>query len=239
MAERIPRKLSIVVPAFNEEGRIGPSLARLLEYGRSRLAAFEILVVDDGSSDRTREVVAEMAKGEPAVKLLAQPHNLGKGAAVRRGMLEAKLPVVLFTDADLSTPIEDVEKLFEAVDRVPVAIGSRAIEGSRIEIHQPFYRELMGRSFNLLVQAAAIPGIHDSQCGFKLFRTETARQLFGLARLDGFAFDVEILYLCRKLGVEVVEVPVRWRNDTASKVHPVRDTLRMARDLAVIRMTHR
>jgi len=238
MAERISRQLSIVVPAYNEEGRIGPSLERLLQYGR-RLKGFEILVVDDGSHDQTREVVAEVAKGESAVRLLAQPHNQGKGAAVRRGMLEAKLPHVLFTDADLSTPIEDVEKLFEAIDRVPVAIGSRAIAGSRIEVHQPFYRELMGRGFNLLVQAAATPGIHDSQCGFKLFRTETARQLFGLARLDGFAFDVEILYLCRKLGIEVVEVPVRWRNDTASKVSPVRDTLRMARDLAVIRMTHR
>ncbi len=239
MAERIPRKLSIVVPAYNEEGRIGPSLARLLEYGRGQLESFEILVVDDGSSDQTREVIAEVARGNPAVKLLAQPRNLGKGAAVRRGMLEATLPYALFTDADLSTPIEDVERLFEAMDRAPVAIGSRAIKGSRIEVHQPFYRELMGRGFNLLVQAAAIPGIHDSQCGFKLFRTGTARQLFGLARLDGFAFDVEILFLCRKLGIEVVEVPVRWRNDTASKVKPVRDTLRMARDLAMIRLMHR
>lgn len=239
MADRIPRKLSIVVPAYNEAGRIGPSLARLLEYGRSRLEAFEILVVDDGSRDDTREIVQAVAKDAPEVALLAQAQNRGKGAAVRRGMLAAKLPYALFTDADLSTPIEDVELLFESIDRVPVAIGSRAIAGSRIEVHQPFYRELMGRGFNLLVQAAAIPGIHDSQCGFKLFRTDVARQVFGLARLDGFAFDVEILFLCRKLGIGVVEVPVRWRNDAASKVSPVRDTLRMARDLALIRALHR
>jgi dolichyl-phosphate beta-glucosyltransferase len=203
MAERISRKLSIVIPAFNEEGRIGPSLGKILDFGRSALDGFEILVADDGSSDGTREIVRELARGEPALKLVELPENRGKGAAVRQGMLAATLPYVLFTDADLSTPIEDVERLFEAIDRVPVAIGSRAVTGSRIEVHQPFYRELMGRSFNLMVQAAAVPGIHDSQCGFKLFRTETAKRLFSSARLDGFAFDVEVLFLCRKLGIEI------------------------------------
>ncbi len=214
MAEpKIDRQLSIVVPAFNEERRIGPTLARLLDYGKRRLAGFEILVVDDGSTDRTREVVEDLARAEPALKLVRLPENRGKGAAVRRGMLEAKLRHVLFTAADLSTPIEDVELLFGELDHVPVAIGSRALAGSRIEERQPFYREWMGRGFNLLVQGAALPGIHDSQCGFKLFALEAAREVFSRARLDGFAFDVEALFLCRKLGLRVAEVPVHWKND--------------------------
>ncbi len=238
MADTIERQLSIVVPAFDEERRIGPTLARLLSYAR-RLADFEILVVDDGSRDRTREAVREIAGGEPALRLISLPENHGKGAAVRRGMLEARLPLVLFTDADLSTPIEDVERLFEAIDRAEVAIGSRALPGSQIEVRQPFYREWMGRGFNQIVQRAALPGIHDSQCGFKLFRAGAAREIFGRAKLDGFAFDVEALFLCQKLGYAVVEVPVRWRNDRASKVHPLLDALRMARDLAAIRALHR
>ncbi|MHB8420745.1 MAG: dolichyl-phosphate beta-glucosyltransferase [Myxococcales bacterium] len=236
---RIDRQLSIVVPAFNEEGRIAPTLGKLVDYGKQRLAGFEILVVDDGSSDRTCQVVEGLAREEPALRLVRLPSNRGKGAAVRRGMLEARLDYALFTDADLSTPIEDVELLFSALGDAQVAIGSRALAGSRIELRQPFYREWMGRGFNLLVQRAAIPGIHDSQCGFKLFEIAAARELFTLARLDGFAFDVEILFLCRKLGVRTVEVPVRWRNDAASKVRPVRDALRMARDLGIIRLIHR
>ncbi len=239
MAEKLQRRLSIVVPAFDEERRIGPTLEKLLGYGRGRLAEFEIVVVDDGSRDRTREAVEAIARTESALRFVALPSNRGKGAAVRRGMLEARLPLALFTDADLSTPIEDVERLFDVIDRCPVAIGSRALAESRIEIRQPFYREWMGRGFNQIVQRAALPGIHDSQCGFKLFRTEVARDLFGRALLDGFAFDVEVLFLCRKLGIEVAEVPVRWRNDAASKVRPVRDAARMARDLALIRWLHR
>jgi len=236
---RIDRQLSIVVPAFNEERRIGASLEKLLDYGKRRLAGFEIIVVDDGSSDRTCALVDERARGEPRLQLVRLPHNRGKGAAVRRGMLEARLAHALFTDADLSTPIEDVELLFAALGEAQVAIGSRALAGSRIEVRQPFYREWMGRGFNLLVQRAALPGIHDSQCGFKLFEIAAARELFALARLDGFAFDVEVLFLCRKLGIRVAEVPVRWRNDQASRVKPVRDALRMARDLALIRAVHR
>jgi dolichyl-phosphate beta-glucosyltransferase len=236
---RIDRQLSIVVPAFDEERRIGTSLAKLLGFGKDRLAGFEVIVVDDGSRDRTAALVDDIARAEPHLRLVRLPKNQGKGAAVRRGMLEARLGHALFTDADLSTPIEDVELLFAALGEAQVAIGSRALAGSRIELRQPFYREWMGRGFNLIVQGAALPGIHDSQCGFKLFEIAAARELFTLARLDGFAFDVEILYLCRKLGIRVAEVPVRWRNDAASKVKPIRDALRMARDLALIRVIHR
>ncbi len=236
---KIDRQLSIVVPAFNEERRIGPTLEKILAYGKRRLARFEILVVDDGSRDRTCQVVEALAAQEPALELVRLPENRGKGAAVRRGMLEARLAHALFTDADLSTPIEDVELLFAALGEAQVAIGSRALASSRIELRQPFYREWMGRGFNLLVQRAATPGIHDTQCGFKLFATAAARELFALAQLDGFAFDVEVLFLCRKLGIRVAEVPVHWRNDAASKVKPLRDGLRMARDLAVIRAIHR
>ncbi|MHB1846496.1 MAG: dolichyl-phosphate beta-glucosyltransferase [Deltaproteobacteria bacterium] len=233
------RRLSIVVPAYNEERRIRPTLERLVAYGRSQLAGFEVVVVDDGSGDGTCRVVGEAAKEAAEIRLIPLPKNRGKGAAVRRGMLEAREPFTLFTDADLSTPIEDVERLFDAIETTPVAIGSRALADSKIEIHQPFYREWMGRGFNLLVRAAAVPAIHDSQCGFKLFRTPVAKELFGRAQLDGFAFDVELLFLCQKLGVAVAEVPVHWRNDTASRVRPVRDALRMARDIAIIRAIHR
>jgi dolichyl-phosphate beta-glucosyltransferase len=209
--------LSIVIPAFNEALRLPETLAQLRKWLAEASYRHEIVVVDDGSTDGTGEVARETG-GEALVLLRHQP-NRGKGCAVRRGMLAATGARRLMTDADLSTPIEELPRLMDELDRgADVAIGSRAVEGARIEIHQPAYREAMGRVFNQLVQILLLPGLKDTQCGFKLFTARAARQCFGACRLDGFSFDVEALYVARRLGLRVAEVPVVWRNDEASRV---------------------
>jgi dolichyl-phosphate beta-glucosyltransferase len=208
--------LSVVIPAFNEAARLPATLARVRAYLDARGASYQVLVVDDGSSDGTSEVAR--TAGAP-VELLRHAQNHGKGHAVRAGMLAAGGQQRLMTDADLSTPIEELDKLEAELRRgFDVAIGSRAVAGARIEVHQPFYREAMGRLFNRLVQALLLPGLHDTQCGFKLFSAAAATAAFGAARLDGFSFDVEALYVARRRGLRIAEVPVVWRNDAASRV---------------------
>jgi dolichyl-phosphate beta-glucosyltransferase len=209
-------ELSVVIPAYNEARRLPATLARLRQHLAARGRACEILVVDDGSSDGTAEVAG--ATGE-AVRVLRHEPNRGKGFAVRRGMLAATGERRLMTDADLSTPIEELAKLEAEIDRgFDVAIGSRAVAGARIEVHQPAYRETMGRAFNVLVQALLLPGLHDTQCGFKLFTAGAAAAAFSASRLDGFSFDVEALYVARLRGLRIAEVPVVWRNDDATRV---------------------
>jgi dolichyl-phosphate beta-glucosyltransferase len=209
--------LSVVIPAFNEARRLPRTLDRLRRWLTEAGYGHEIVVVDDGSTDGTAEAASESG-GEELVLLRHQP-NRGKGYAVRRGMLAARGRRRLMTDADLSTPIEELPRLMEEIDRgADVAIGSRAVEGAQIEIHQPAYREAMGRVFNQLVQLLLLPGLRDTQCGFKLFTAEAARRSFGACRLDGFSFDVEALYVARRLGLRIAEIPVVWRNDEASRV---------------------
>jgi dolichyl-phosphate beta-glucosyltransferase len=209
--------LSIVIPAFNEARRLPESLERLRKWLAEGPHRHEIVVVDDGSTDGTSEV-ARRNGGEELVLLRHSP-NRGKGYAVRRGMLAATGERRLMTDADLSTPIEELPRLMAELDRgADVAIGSRAVEGARIEIHQPAYREAMGRVFNQLVQILLLPGLKDTQCGFKLFTARAAKESFGACQLDGFSFDVEALFVARRLGLRIVEVPVVWRNDEASRV---------------------
>jgi dolichyl-phosphate beta-glucosyltransferase len=175
------------------------------------------VVVDDGSTDGTAEIARE-AGGEAVVLLRHQP-NRGKGYAVRRGMLKATGERRLMTDADLSTPIEELPRLMSELDRgAHVAIGSRAVVGAQIEVHQPAYREAMGRVFNRVVQALLLPGLSDTQCGFKLFTADAAAKSFAACRLDGFSFDVEVLYVARRRGLRIAEVPVVWRNDEATRV---------------------
>ena len=208
--------LSVVIPAYNEELRLPPTLARLAEHLSARGVAHEILVVDDGSSDATAEIARD-AGG--AVRVLRHEPNRGKGYAVHRGMLAATGARRLMTDADLSTPIEELARLEAEIDRgFDVAIGSRAVAGARIEVRQPAYREAMGRLFNRLVQALLLPGLSDTQCGFKLFTAAAAEVAFGACRLDGFSFDVEALYVARRRGLRIAEVPVVWRNDAATRV---------------------
>ena len=208
--------LSVVIPAFNEAGRLPATLARVREHLKAQDRPHEILVVDDGSSDGTAEV-ARSAGAD--VRILRHEPNRGKGYAVRRGMRAATGERRLMTDADLSTPIEELSKLDAEIDRgYDVAIASRAVTGARIEVHQPAYREAMGRAFNVLVQALLLPGLADTQCGFKLFSAAAAEAAFGACRLDGFSFDVEALYVARRLGLRIAEVPVVWRNDAATRV---------------------
>jgi dolichyl-phosphate beta-glucosyltransferase len=209
-------RLSVVIPAYNEALRLPGTLVRVGEHLDRLDVPFEIVVVDDGSTDGTAALAG--AAGE-RVRVLRHEPNRGKGYAVRRGMLAATGERRLLTDADLSTPIEELAKLQAALDEgYDVAIGSRAIAGARIEVHQPAYREAMGRLFNRLVQVLLLPGLHDTQCGFKLFSARAAGAAFAPATLDGFSFDVEALYLARQRGLRIAEVPVTWRNDAATRV---------------------
>jgi glycosyltransferase involved in cell wall biosynthesis len=237
-AEREP-DLSVVIPAYNEVARLEPTLHRVIDYCRALQPEFEVLVVDDGSTDDTAGLVERLATAEPRVRLLALGANRGKGAAVRTGVLEARGREILFSDADLATPIEELGKLrAHLTNGCDIAIGSRAAPGADIRVRQHPVRELMGRSFNLMVRLAALGGIRDTQCGFKLFRRDAARDLFGRARLDGFAFDVEILWLARG-RYQVAEVPVVWSHVDDSKVSPGGDAARMFVDLLRIRWLHR
>lgn len=233
-----PPHLSIVVPAFNEERRIQSSLARMLGYFEAQDYDFEILIVDDGSSDRTRAIVEETAAGHPNVRLLSYAVNRGKGHAVRYGMMRATGDYLLFSDADLATPIEEFVKLYAALQgEHDIAIGSRDVPGSQLERRQSLLRELGGKLFNRCVQLVAVPGIRDTQCGFKLFTRAAAQNIFSRCQIDNFSFDVEVLYLGRQLGYSIVEVPVRWAHQEGSKVRFVRDALRMLKTLLRIRAT--
>lgn len=205
-----------MIPAYNEALRLPSTLSRVRQHLAARKGEHEIVVVDDGSTDATAEV-ARAAGG--ALRVLGHQPNRGKGYAARRGMLAATGDRRLMTDADLSTPIEELAGLEAALDRgYDVAIGSRAVDGARIEVRQPAYREAMGRLFNVLVQGLLLPGLSDTQCGFKLFTARAAEAAFGPCRLDGFSFDVEALYAARRRGLRIAEVPVVWRNDAATRV---------------------
>jgi dolichyl-phosphate beta-glucosyltransferase len=225
--------LSVVIPAYNEAERLPATLRRIGEYLELHAPGAEILIVDDGSRDGTAAQAAEASAGR--ARVLSNDGNRGKGYSVRRGMLAASGARRLMTDADLSTPIEDLPLLMAPLDAgYDIAIGSRAVAGARVEVHQSRYRESVGRAFNLLVQLLALPGLHDTQCGFKLFTADAAEEAFGAARLDGFSFDVEALYVARLRGRRIAEVPVTWRNDAATRVTLFRGVLAFA-DLARIR----
>ncbi len=231
--------LSVVIPAYNEEKRLGATLIRMLEYFDTKPYGFEILVIDDGSTDGTARVVDAVAETRPEVRLLQYDRNRGKGYAVRFGMLRATGDRVLFSDADLATPIEEVEKLLASLDASnDVAIGSRDIRGSELLQRESFLREFGGRAFNKLVQFLAVQGIHDTQCGFKLFTQGAAQKIFSRCQVDDFAFDVEVLYVAtRILGLRVAEVPIRWAHQAGSKISPLRDGIRMVRTVFKIRIS--
>jgi glycosyltransferase involved in cell wall biosynthesis len=228
--------LSIVIPAYNEEDRLGVSLPRIVAYVVERRLDAEILVADDGSTDGTAALAASGLRGTRG-RVLSSVENRGKGAAVRRGVLEAQGRWVLMTDADLSTPIEEHARL-AAIARdedLDVAFGSRALRDSRVEIRQNALRQLMGRTFNRLLRAITGLRHQDTQCGFKLFDRERTRPLFERMIVDHFAFDVELLFLCDRFGLRVKEVPVVWRNSERSSVHMVTAPPRMLWDLLRVR----
>jgi dolichyl-phosphate beta-glucosyltransferase len=235
-----PIQLSAVIPAFNEAGRICPSLERAWDYLRSRYGAggFEMIVVDDGSRDSTVAVVEQFMARAPELRLIRFPQNRGKGAAVRAGMMAATGEAVLFSDADLSTPIEEVEGALRLLaDGGDVVIGSRALAGSRILVRQHRLRESMGRLFNRIIRLLLSIPFQDTQCGFKLFRREAAHTIFQRARIDGFAFDVEVILLAMQSGYAVREMPVRWINDPRSQVNLLRHPAQMLADLWRIRVS--
>ncbi len=228
-------KLSVVIPAYNEAGRIGPTLDLVRAWLSEHVPVYEIIVVDDGSTDETAEIA--MGAGDN-VRVVRNDGNRGKGYSVAHGVREACGDTILFSDADLSTPIAECARLSQALADADIAIGSRALEKSNVTKHQPLYRETMGRIFNGIVQVLAVRGIRDTQCGFKLFRGDVARKLFSQLTTDGFAFDVEVLMLARRDGYRIEEVPVTWINDERTRVHPVYDSLRMLRDVVRLRLRH-
>jgi dolichyl-phosphate beta-glucosyltransferase len=211
----------------------------MLAYFAEQNASVEILVVSDGSTDNTNALVSELAAKHPCLHLLSYSPNHGKGFAVRHGMMQAQGERVLFSDADLATPIEEIEKLTAALNSgSDIAIGSRDVKGSQLERRQSMLRELGGRTFNKLVQIAAVPGIRDTQCGFKLFTRRAAQDIFSRCQVDHFAFDVEALYIARRLfGYKISEIPVRWAHQEGSKVRFFRDAFRMLKTLFKIRAT--
>jgi len=222
--------VSVVIPAYNELKRLPPSLRTVEKYLNENYASWEILVADDGSTDQTIE---RLAPEFPRVKFLKAPKNMGKGAAVRRGMLAAAGKIVLFSDADLSTPIDELAEMKTLIDSkgYDIVIASRDLPESKLEVRQSWYRELSGRTFNILVRTLSGLSFHDTQCGFKLFTRAAAQAVFSRARSDRFAFDVEILMIASMIGFKIFEQPVRWINAEGSKVHFMTDGPKMISDI--------
>jgi|HubBroStandDraft_3_1064219.scaffolds.fasta_scaffold16989_2 dolichyl-phosphate beta-glucosyltransferase len=228
-------ELSVVVPAYNEARRLGPGLRRASDYLAGRGIAHELLVVDDGSRDQTVAV----AEGFPGVRVLRHERNRGKGAAVRTGVLASRGERVLVSDADFSTPIEELEKLEPRLAEAELVVGSRGVAGADVRQHQPAYRELMGKTFNRLVRLLGIRGLRDTQCGFKLVRGDVGRSLCAELTIEGFAYDVELIWLAQRRGYRVIETGVVWSNSADSRVDPLFSSLAMIRDVLRIRFRHR
>jgi dolichyl-phosphate beta-glucosyltransferase len=234
---KYPIFLSLVIPAFNEEKRLGATVAASIEWCKSQNWTYEIVIVDDGSSDSTLSLAKSFQATLPGVRAIACPHQ-GKGAAVRAGMLSAAGRYVLFMDADGATPLSQTKKLISPLERgSDVAIGSRNSEQSEAEMSP--MRRLVGGLFARAVHLLAVGGIADSQCGFKMFRREVVAPVFARQQLQGFAFDVEILFIARRLGLGIVEVPIQWEAQPDSKVRIFRDAARMLWDISSVRWIHR
>ena len=230
---------SLVIPAYNEAGRIGQTLRQALAYLQSNSPESELIVVNDGSTDSTSQVVRDIfaAVGGVETRLLEHSPNRGKGASVREGLLAATRPIGLFSDADLSTPIDEAPKLVSpiAAGELDVAFGSRALDRGLIGNRQSWRREQGGRVFNLIVRVATGLPFWDTQCGFKAFRLDVFRPILERAKTDGFGFDVELLYLAHRARLRIREIPVRWNHDEGSKIRFVQDSLRMVREVAALR----
>jgi len=228
--------LSVIIPAFNEESRLPPYLSSIIGYLEQRGGGWEVIVVDDGSRDATQAVVRAVMATCPSVRLIPLGENHGKGAAVRAGMLAATGALRLFCDADGATPIVELQRLERALSAgADIAIGSRAIRGRDTRVEGTLHRKVIGTAYNWLVRLIVVPGVHDTQCGFKLFRGDVAERVFAAQRLSGFGFDVETLFLARKCGYVLREVPVNWRDRPGGKVRLLRDSIRMFLDLVKLR----
>lgn len=232
--------LSIVIPAYNEEKRIRLTLENIHSFFRDKEYDYEVVLVDDGSTDMTKQIALSTYLDKAGkLKYICNERNRGKGFSVRRGIEISKGAYILMTDADMSTPITEFEKfLMHAKDGFDIVIGSRSINGADVRVHQPFYREYMGKIFNMLVRKFVFKGVVDTQCGFKLFKDNIAKNLAQLMKINGFAFDVEMLYLAKKKGYKIKESPVIWVNSFNSKVNPVFHSLKMFLELISIKRLH-
>lgn len=231
--------MSIIIPAYNEEDRLPAYLRQVLVYFKCRQSSFEIIVVDDGSRDATAAVVVAFMAQSPEVKLIRVPVNRGKGHAVKVGMLRASGKLLLFADADGATPISEVERLEKAMQGgVDVAVASRALHDDSCSVTGTLHRKMLGTLFNLIVRMITVRGIMDTQCGFKLFTKEAALAAFPFQRIEGFGFDVEILYTCHMKGFRISEVPVTWTDIPKSRVRLIRDSWRMFNDVLMVRLNH-
>ena len=228
--------ISIVIPAYNEEKRIGRSIKQIVKYLDKKKYSYEVIVVDDGSIDKTIDVVKKA--GNKYVKIIKNKKNMGKGFSVKTGILNAKYPLVLFSDSDLATPIEELDKFMEYIKSYDIVIASRNLKESNIKVKQPVYRQLMGKTFPLLVNLIALGGFRDTQCGFKLFKTDAAKKIVSLQTFNRFSFDVEILFIAKKLGYKIKEAPVVWIDKEGSKVNPIKDSIKMLIDLFKIRLNN-
>jgi len=230
---------SIVIPAYNEQDRLEPTVRSYLTYFRQRGAAAEVIVVDDGSLDATTPLVERLADEFAELRLIRLAQNQGKGYAVRSGVVNARGRLVLFADADGATPIREIERLEAAVRAgADVAIGSRALPSDEVEVRTQLYRRVIGRAFHILVRLCGVRDIKDTQCGFKLFRGPVGHALFSRMRTAGFSFDVEVLLMAKLCGFRLAEVPVNWEHQPGSRVNLATDSARMAWDLARIRLRH-
>jgi glycosyltransferase involved in cell wall biosynthesis len=229
-------RYSIVIPAYNESARIAASLERVLAYIDQRGWDAEVLVVNDGSRDNTAEIVHDYLKKSPRLRLLENPGNRGKGYSVRNGMLHAGGDILLFSDADLSSPIEEVDKLFAAIaNGADIAIGSRWLESHLQTQRQPLYRQLFGRVFNLLLRVILGLKFKDTQCGFKVFTRHAGQTIFPAQKIERWGFDPELLYLAKRFGFSVAEVPVAWAHREGTRINPLRDGIRMFGEMLKIR----
>jgi glycosyltransferase involved in cell wall biosynthesis len=228
--------ISVVIPAYNEEERIENSVNRIREFliNKDGVSDFEIIVIDDGSKDRTREVVYKLMESESRIRINNKRGNKGKGYSVREGILMSRYGLVLFSDADLATPIEELNVFLNEINYFDIVIASRNLKESRVE--RSFFRDLVGKGFALSGRVLLGLKYRDTQCGFKLFKRDVALRLFSLQKMDGFAFDAEILYLAKKFGYSVKEVGVTWRDQKGSKVNIAKDSFKMLRDLVKIRI---
>jgi dolichyl-phosphate beta-glucosyltransferase len=229
--------LSVIVPAYNEEQRLLPTLERLHAFLSAQQLRYEILVVDDGSKDATCDVVEKAIESIPHLSLVRQSPNAGKGAAVRRGMLAARGQIRVMCDADCSMPPEQLPRLLAPIIacKAEISIGSRYAEGAKTDVKQPKYRVLWSRLANKVIQRSLVPGIRDTQCGFKAFTAEAARNLFSSATINGWAFDLEILALARRRGFAIEEVGVEWKDDKRSRINPLKDMWKVIREALTIR----
>lgn len=231
---RLISEISIIIPAYNEGLRLGPTLHAIISYFETNALRYEVIVVDDGSTDDTADVVASFAQASSSIRLISYPDNKGKGYAVRTGMLTAGYALLLTTDADLSTPIEEVAKLLACFPAADIAIGSRSIADAELRQPQPLLRRSLGMMFNRILRSLQLTRFSDTQCGFKLWESQAARQVFARCRINGFAYDVEALHLAEVFGFRIKEVGVIWQNHPGSKVNIITDSPMMLFDSLLI-----